>query len=508
MPAAACAGKTPDVAYFPMRRLTRQQYQRVTADLLKVTTTVPAVDLPSDELIGSYVSNARSPLTELHVQQYMDAAELLASAAVAKVDALVGCSAGTASCARDFVVKFGERAFRRSLTDAEVNQFATLHGQIAASQTFADGIRVVIQAMLQSPQFLYRMELGDGSGEVVALNDRELAHRLSFFLWDGLPDSALLADATLGKLKVPGTLATHARRMLKDGKAHSVMKRFAAQWLNVSDLPGVTKDKKIYPAYTQSLMETMVEETSRFFEQVLYVDDGRLQTLLTAPYSMLSGGLHAHYGLPAPAGGTTAWTKTDLNPAQRAGVLTQGSVLSMHAHIDQTSPVHRGVLVRTEFLCQQLTPPPPTVDDTPPPLEAGLTTRQRLERKTAPGECAGCHRLINPVGFGLENYDGIGKYRTKEEGQTVDASGELVGTQGIDGRFTGGVELAKRLAGSIEVHQCVATQVFRFAMGRLEAAQDACSVDALRVALGPQGDVKELMVAIASMDAFRLRRVQ
>jgi hypothetical protein len=509
LPGPACAAR-PDVPEAPLRRLSRAQYRRVVMDLLQVDVVAPH-ELPSDERLGPFVSNGRAPVTELHVEQYRDAAETIAAAAVRRLEALAPCdptAVGAEACARQFIARFGERAFRRPLAPEEQRELEALHATIAARSSFADGVRVVIQSLLQAPQFLYRLELGEGTGPVVPFTDRELAHRLALFLWDGLPDEPLLADAAAGRLGTPQALGGHARRMLASPRARPVIRRFGAEWLGLEELPGLAKDGKIYPTFNAALAQRMLGETERFFEHVLLQGDARLETLLLASFSFLEGPLYALYGVTPPAPSGSGWQRVALDPAVRAGVLTHAGVLATNAHPDQTSPVHRGKLVRSELLCQQLAPPPPDVDDSPPPLERGLTTRERLARKTAPAECAGCHRLLNPVGFGLESYDGIGRHRTHEEGRPVDSTGELVGTRDADGPFQGGVELGRRLAASGEVRDCVATQWLRYALGRLEDERDACTIERLGAAMrASRGDLRELVLALVTSDAFRLRRI-
>jgi hypothetical protein len=258
--------------------------------------------------------------------------------------------------------------------------------------------------------------------------------------------------------------------------------------------------------YSPQMATEMVDETLRFASYVILQGDGRLATLLTAPYSFPGPSVRGLYGLPPMA--NPAMTPVMLDPARRGGLLTQPAFLAAHAHANQSSPVTRGKAIRVNLLCDPPAPPPPDVNTVPPDPAPGLTTRQRFAVHEAEARCAGCHVAMDPIGFGFESYDAIGVYRTLDAGQPVDARGQLSFTD-VDGPFNGAVELATKLAGSNQVRMCVTKQWFQYAFGRSADADanDACSYWSVLGAFQTSSfNVRELLIAIVSADAFRFRR--
>ena len=513
-----CAGGH-DAPIMPLRRLTRQEYGNAARDLLG-GATVALDDIPADENVGPFASNTVTSLTDLGTEQYLESAEGLAAAAVATpaaLSALVGCdrSAPTAAsdgtCASQFIDRFGARAFRRPLAADEKARYVGLYATtIAGGAAFADGIRLVVEALLQSPNFLYHLELDatpPAAGTLVALDSYQLAARLSFFLWASVPDDVLMTAAAGGGLADPAALRTQVTRMLADARARDAIATFHAQWLDLGKLPATTKDPTLYPQFTPALLSAMQAETVAFVDDVLRAGDGRLETLLTASYSILDGGLFDLYGVARPAG-TTGPVRVALDPTRRAGLLTQASFLAAHAHENQTSPVARGVAIIRNVLCVALPDPPANVNNAPPDPAPGATTRERFAAHESVASCAACHTMIDGIGLGFESYDAVGAFRTTDAGKPVDASGNVVAAPEIDGPFDGAVALAKELAGTKQVQQCVARQWFRFALGRLESATDGCSLQGLFDAFDASNhDVRQLLAAIATSDAFRYRRV-
>jgi hypothetical protein len=508
-PAAACADVSVGVS--PLRRLTRSQYDNTVRDLLGVTGS-PSAALTPDEKAGAFFSNGTAPVSELVVEQYMRVAEEIAETAMADVDTLVPCPAGTdeAACGQQFVDDFGMRAFRRPLTEDERVVLVGLFEQGREAAGLAGGLQMVVQTALQSPQFLYHVELGmpqpGGTQDIVALGEYELASKLSYFLWDSMPDDALLDAAAAGELAEPDALRAQAERMLADDRASDAIASFHGQWLHLDELAGLEKNPEVYPEIDTAMREAMANETTRFADWVIRHDDARLQTLLTASYSFVEGPLADLYGL-AP-GDVDPTMPVELDPTQRAGLLTHAGVLAMHAHADQSSPIRRGKLVRETILCTPLSPPPPEVDVVPPPVDPNATTRERFDQHRTDPACAGCHMLIDPLGFGFEHYDGIGRWRDTEAGKPVDASGEILSTDDIDGEFDGAVELAERLASSEQVRTCLAEQWFAFGFGRAPGDDDACSFDTMYEAFeGSDHDIRALLLSMVTTDSFRYRRL-
>jgi hypothetical protein len=266
------------------------------------------------------------------------------------------------------------------------------------------------------------------------------------------------------------------------------------------------KDAALFPDFSPGIKTAMRNETVDFADFVIRRGDGRLETLLSAPFTVASPELLGLYGASgAPAADGTV----QLDPMQRAGLLTQGSFLAAHSHANQTSPVHRGLAVRRNLLCTDLPDPPMNVDNTPPEPDPTATTRTRFEQHRADPSCAGCHQLLDPIGVGFENYDAIGKYRTMENGLAVDATGELVSAGDASGTFNGAVEMARRLATSADVRDCVKKQWFRFSLGRFEGDEDACTLQRLGEEFAASDyDVKTLLVSLVTSDAFRYRKAE
>jgi Protein of unknown function (DUF1592)/Protein of unknown function (DUF1588)/Protein of unknown function (DUF1595)/Protein of unknown function (DUF1585)/Protein of unknown function (DUF1587) len=513
-----CNGTT-DTPVVPLRRLTRQEYASSVRDLLGMTN-VSTDDIPADENVGPFSSNTVTSLTDLGTQQYLDSAETLSTAAVATpaaLTALVGCdrtsptTATDATCASSFIDHFGARAFRRPLAADEKARYVSLFTNAAGTTaTFSDGIRLVVEAFLQSPNFLYHVEADQTpqpAGALVALDSYQLAARLSFFLWGSVPDDPLMAAAAAGGLGDATALRAQVTRMLADPRAHDAIATFHTQWLDLGKLPATTKDPALYPQFSPALRDAMQAETVAFVDDVIRSGDGRLETLLTAPYSILDGGLFDLYGVARPAG-TTGPVRVQLDPSKRAGVLTQASFLATHAHENQTSPVARGVAILRNVMCVGLPDPPANVNNAPPDPAPGATTRQRFAAHESVASCAACHKLIDGIGLGFEAYDAVGALRTMDAGQPVDSSGNIMGAPEIDGPFVGAVQLAQKLAGAEQVQQCVARQWFRFALGRLEDGSDGCSLQgAFNAFDASKHDVRQLLAAIATSDAFRYRKV-
>jgi uncharacterized protein DUF1592/uncharacterized protein DUF1588/uncharacterized protein DUF1587/uncharacterized protein DUF1595/uncharacterized protein DUF1585 len=492
------------------RRMTRWEYNNTVRDLLG-DTSLPANAFPADEEALGFSNNALALTTSSTlVQSYMLAAEGLAARATETLSSFLPCDPAAEvsdACVEQFLTSFGRRAFRRPLREDEVESFKGLYRQGSGAR---DGVRLVLEAMLQSPAFLYRLELevepGAGAASV-PLGPFEAASRLSYFLWGTMPDEDLFAAAASGRLAGREEIAAQARRMLGDPKAREMVQRFHEEWLDYDRVLSVGRGKseRYFPAWEPEYAPLMLEEARAFVGHVVFDEPaGDLTTLLTAPYTFVNEKLGGFYGLAAPPGEAFARVES----GQSSGILTLGALMSFFAHSDQTSPVHRGQMVRERLFCAPVPPPPPEFDITVPAVEEAATARERFSQHRANSACSGCHAQLDPVGFGFENFDGVGRYRALEaDGSPVDASGELTGTD-VDGRFNGVPALAAALARSEQVRGCYVTQWFRFAQGRAEVEADRCSLEALRGAFaGAGGNVRELLVAMTQTDAFLFRPV-
>jgi hypothetical protein len=499
----------PQAGLAPLRRLTHEQYANTIRDLLGVADPILA-DLPVDEGAGGFYSNVIAPISELAIEKYRSAAEVLAARAAENLPALVPCDPGSGEvpCAHSFITTFGRRAYRRPLTTPERRRYQELFTAARDQTDFRGGIRAVVQTMLQSIHFLYRFEPAPGTARVVPIPPYAMAARLSYFLWNTMPDEVLFEAAERGQLSTREEVAAQAARMIADRRFSDAAVSFHLQWLDVSELPGKEKRKSLHPLWSEETRAAMREETARFVEDVLRTGDGRLETLLTAPYSIAGGPLLKLYGVPTRDGDRKGWRRVDLEPSLRAGLLTQASVMTVHAHWDKPSLVHRGKLIREKLLCEILPPPPPEVNNTLPPVDSKVSARERFEDHRADVSCAQCHRLIDPLGAPFEMFDAIGNFRTKDGPNPIDSEGELTGTRRSDGPVKNAVELARRLSTADEVRACVARQWLRFALGREEAPDEAPSfAAALEAFRASDYRIPALVVAITQTDAFRHQQV-
>ncbi|MEQ9076410.1 MAG: DUF1592 domain-containing protein [Sandaracinaceae bacterium] len=507
-PAAGC--DLPQVDLAPLEHLTRAEYDRATTHLLGFEARA-ARDFAADDDTSGYEVGAR--VSPLLAEQYVDAAESLAEQAVAtRFDALLDCDVaamGEDACARQLISRFGMRAFRRPLEADEAERLFALY-QVGRAYDFRTGIQVVIQGVLSAPSFLYHVESApDPSarpGDTVALDDFAVASRLSFFLWGSIPDDTLLEAAGAGELSEPAGLEAQARRMLEDERAIAGVRDFARQWLHLDVLEGARRDAERYPDFEADTGHRLRASVERYVEDAFLTEGGDVDTLLLGTHAYVDGPLARSYGIDGVEGDDLQ--RVELDPSQRAGLLTQPGLLTVLSKPNQSDPIHRGLFVRTRLLCQQLPPPPDDIAVVAPDPAPGLSTRERFAEHSQNERCRGCHQLMDPIGFGFEHYDAMGRWRELDEGATVDATGEVLATVDADGAFYGVPELAGLLAGSQQVRECVAMQLFRYAMGRTETEWDLCSVQRLQEDFHASGyDLRALMIAVVQSDAFRHQQV-
>jgi hypothetical protein len=505
-PQSCSEGPQPGDA--PIRRMTRFEYNNTVRDLLGDTTN-PADGFGAEEEALGFNNNAANLTTsEQLAEKYMLAAEGVSERATADLASLLPCDPAIdeEQCAKDFIEEFLTRAYRRPPTADEKATFFGLWEVGKAETDFTVGVQLVIQAALQAPAFLYRVEFGlpaEGGKEIVGLDDWEMASRLSYLLWGSMPDDELFAAAEAGELSSKEQVAAQARRMLELPQARDSVRNFHQQWLDYDRIANVGKSEELFPDWSTAIGQLMREETETFLDQVIFEGEGNLDALLTAPYSYMNAELAAFYGVDAMVG--EGFEKVDLDPKERAGLLTLGTLLTINAHSNQTSPVHRGKLVREQFLCDLMPAPPADVMITVPEPDPNSSARERFAQHSEDKACSGCHSLMDPLGFGFENYDAIARFRTEENDQPIDASGTITASD-VDGDFVGAVGLAKKLAGSEDVQRCYAKQWFRYAYGRGENKGDNCTTDWLDASFVESGgNITELLVALTQTDAFFYR---
>ncbi|HUQ90924.1 MAG TPA: DUF1592 domain-containing protein [Bryobacteraceae bacterium] len=493
-----------------LRRLTHSQYNHTVRDLMGEETR-PADQFPKEDFVHGFTNQADGQsISPLLAEAYSRAAERLARAAFAKGDSrkLIPCPASD-SCRAQFIRAFGRRAFRRPLTAAEVGRYEKL---FARENSFTAGAQTVVEAMLQSPHFLFHLEPGAYA----------VASRLSYFLWDTLPDEELMQAAARGDLSGVTGIEKQGKRMLADPRARAALDEFLAQWLRFDRLKGALRDRRLFPEYSPELVAAMLDETTRLFRLLVW-ENGNFIEFFTANYTHVVPELARLYGLDSPR---EPWARTPFPDGYpRAGILGQATFLTLTSKPADTSPTERGLFVREHFLCQQVPPPPPGVNATLPPVtdEKPLTQRERLQSHLTNPTCAGCHTLVDPIGFGLERFDAIGRARDHElimvyptaddikSGRktkpteyklAIEAQGSVRGVSNSD--FRTPRELGSILAREPNCQKCVVKQLFRYAVGRPEAADDQPVIErALERFRQSQFRFQDLIMAIASSDPFR-----
>lgn len=409
--------------------------------------------------------------------------------------------------ARKILGAFSSKAFRRPATSGELDRICSIYSlAIRNREPFERGIQLGVEAVLVSPNFLFHVELDTSPGDernIRALNDWELASRLSYFLWSTLPDSELTSLAAQGTLHKPDVLKAQVRRMLKDPKAVALSENFASQWLQLRKMAIVSPDLKQFSEFNESLRTAMVKETELFFDSVVR-EDRSVIDFIDGNYSYLNGPLAKLYGVPDVSG--DAFQRVELKDPNRGGVLTQASILTITSNPTRTSPVKRGKFILENILGAPTPPPPPgagNLIEEGQKLE-GLSLRKRLEEHRKKPECASCHARLDPLGFGLENFGPIGKWRTEEAQIPIDSSGILP-----DGKkFSGAAELKSIIKSrKNEFVRCLAEKLMTYALGRGMTTNDQCVLDELVKSVSKQDyRFSAIILNIVESDSFLKRR--
>ncbi len=477
---ASIRAMQPDPGRVTARRLNRQEYEYTILDLLGVETRV-ARSFPVDDSgygfdnIGDVLS-----ISPLLMEKYMTAAEEVASAAMERdrappadgVEAapkilVCGHAPGMhrTGCAKTIIRDFAARAYRRPVTGAEVRKLTELVRLVEREGgSVEEGIQLAIETVLLSPKFLFRIEHDQRPHDPDYLryvNDYELASRLSYFLWSSMPDEELFRLASEGALRDPKVLSAQVTRMIGDEKAWRFVENFAGQWLQLRNLDLVKPDRDLFPKFSRDLRNAMRKESEMFFDAMLR-EDRNLLEFLSADFTFVNEPLATHYGIEGIEG--KDHKRIAVDGVQRGGVLTQASVLTLTSYPTRTSPVIRGAWVLENILGTAPPPPPPdvpTLQDNPEKLTG--TLREQLEAHRQNATCASCHSRIDPLGFGLENYDAIGAWRTLEREFPVDSSGTLPSGHS----FEGSADLRAILKGEPgDFVRCFTEKVLTYALGR------------------------------------------
>lgn len=497
---ALCSDAAPTAT--PLRLLTRDEFDNTVAALLG-TSTRPGRSLPKEPLSHGLDNDATlNQVSSEGVGRYLETAEALAAEAVATRKATL-CG-GQPSCARQLLTGFGRRAYRRPLTVEETSALLGLFETVQAAAGTDAALEQTVQVLLQSPQFLYRAETGQAArpgAPSVRLTGFELASKLSFFLWAQAPDDALLDAAQGGDLDTLEGLTAVTRGMLADPRAALGKKRFLGLWLNLDGVERLEKDTTVYPMATPALSRAWRTSLELYLDEV-FSKSGTLAGLLGTNVLFANTAMQPYVSGQAPS----SFSRFEVPAGERAGVLAQPGVLALLAGPNQGSPIRRGIFVLDKLMCQAPPPPPPEAAIVPPSPSAAGTTRERFAQHSADPGCAGCHRFIDPVGFTFERYDGVGARRDTENGRPIDSSGGVVEARdpGLVGPVDDLPALSQKLGSSRQVHDCVAQEWLRFALGRPLDAADACALKAVQEAfMSTGGSFDALLLAIATSDSFR-----
>jgi cytochrome c553 len=503
----ACS-EQPPAGERGLRLLTRREYQNTVQDLLGLTVNI-VHQLPTENRVRGFANNStQNRITDVHVETYLNMAEDLAQQALTANQAeLMSCNESTSACINTLVNDFGQDAFRRPLSASEQQTYAGFF----SGRTLQDGMSLMMTAMLSSPHFLYRSELGElQEDSTYQLTDYELATALSYLFLGSMPDDELMSAAQNGALQDATGRIEQAARLLALPKSRAWLGQFAGEWLLADDVyttPG--KDMTTYPNYTDAIRQRMAQEVVNFFNHVVFDSTQTYQELISADYVLADQTLAGYYGLSASGG------NVQMVPAQgtRFGALTLGSVMARYANTNESHPFKRGSFFLDRILCQDL-PEPGNMGVMPPAPDPNLTTRERFAAHSqSDTSCFECHQYLDGPGFAFENYDGAGGYRANENGQSIDTSGVLRGLEtfqsGEQIPFGNFAEMNQILVGSTRGAECMATQYYRFATGREESGADQCELSALTEEFVNNGsNLQTLILGIVNSRSFTHRRVQ
>lgn len=497
-----------------LHRLTTSEFHNSLQDLLG--EGVSQKEPEPDSVVDGFASIGASAVTVspagvgLYEAAARAATELVVADA-ARLSRQLACvpqAATDAACLNQAISSFGRRAFRRPLTDAEVARFATLATTIAGKpgSSLNAGLRSALNAILQSPSFLYRVELGAPSaadGGKLKYTDFEMASRLAATLWDSVPDDALLDAAGAGMLATVDGVKAQAERLLADPRAKRSLRAFADELFGLNHLAEAIKDPAIFPSWSDELKPALKQELELKIEDMVFSQKGDFFSLYEDRVTFLNHDLAKFYGVPDVQG--DGFVRTEL-PADshRLGLLGTGAVLAGHALPQRTSPTARGKFVAEALLCRTVPPPPNNVPPLPAMPEPGQTLRQRLEAHRASPACSGCHALMDPMGFGMEDFDSVGQYRTMDGTSPVDPTGTLTGP-GLDGSaFKGLAELGAALRKQPVLGPCLVSKLYAESQGRSATELDRPSITQLASGFsGSHNRVDQLILGLVQSESFR-----
>lgn len=490
-----------------IRRISVREYANVVSDLLgEELGAAVLAGLPAEPRLGGFDNQASALFVS---SSFFESVANLAEDIASEVDpaALAPCETaeGSAVCLEDFVSSFATSAYGRPPTEEERERITTVG---ASGQDYATSVRLIVEFVLQSPHFLYVSELGDPSvapapGQAITLTPDEMASQLSFLLRGARPDADLLQAVATNGLASAEDRRAQVTRLLAEARATTELTRFVWGWFDMAKIAEAPKALEVFPELNDGVLSAMQEEFDAFVSSKLS-GEGTLRGFMTGQSAEVPAALLPIYGDDFDP-------STGVDPAHRNGLLSLPAFLTYHASYHHSGPVERGLFVRRQLLCQSVPPPPEAVlqriNDNPIDYDdLTLTTRQKFEVHLDDNSCAVCHQLFDPIGFGLEEMDGIGRFRTTENGLPVDSTGALTGSD-IDGPFEGVAELSTKLADSAVFETCAVEHFFRFAQSRAVESTDACVVENWANTIAPGGGrIEDLVFAYVAHNTFAERK--
>jgi hypothetical protein len=504
----------------PLRRLSLLEYGNTIRDLLGLAAPAPSVRsrFLSDFDTGHSGFTRGTPIVNgQDVLAFLLSGEVIGAAAAQKLPVLLPCNpiptgeAEREACAVEFIAAFGLRAYRRPLAQKESDKLLALYRTLRgtdAGDSFEEAIGDLVTAMVNAPELLYHAEQEPmpvvKEGRLVRFGQYQLASRLSYLFWASTPDQSLLDAAREGQLADTAQLVRQAQRLFADDRARDAVKDFYWQWEEGEALDEVAKDPALVD-FSPAVARSMIEESREFAASLFFgaQADGRLETLLTGTGSFADAGLAKIYGLPAPMG--MGLQPVSLSATERSGIFTRAAFLALKADAGQSNPVMRGEAILRRVMCLEL--PVPNVDiPSPPAPSPGVTTRARFASVDNQVCAMACHTVIDPIGFAFENYDAIGAYRTKDQGEPVDASGAVKMVFASDLVFKDALDLMPQLAASNEARDCMATQWLRYLLRRREAPGEGPTERALGHLFRDRGyDMRHLPFGLVRSHLFTHR---
>lgn len=488
-PAATCEDMGVDVAFAPLARITRLQYQNSVRDILGVELSLED-ELIVDDKAGSFNSNTLDAASATHVNRYRSAAEFVAEQVIEQSPEQLACDpqAGQGSeeaCVTDHARRLARRFYGRTPSAAQVENLVALFAAVRANESYEVAMQTMLEGLLQSPHFLYHVEEGRSGDEIAPLTGPEIARRLATFLWSSAPDEILIDAAQAGELATAEQVAAQATRMLGDPRADEILAHFHRQWLRLdgSAFAVALPD--------ESERASVANETLAFVDRALGSGGDDITSMLSSRVAVLDDHTAELYGMPGASGDTM------LPPEERSGLLTRAGFLAANGSVTA-----RGLFVRSQMMCQPIPPPPEGVSTELPDLGPDATERELLEAHQADPSCAGCHNLFDPIGLGFLNYGHDGAFHEQDEHGPIDNSGQLDGAS-----FNGALELSQMLGQMERVQQCLTEQWFNFGLARESRSSDQCSIEQAAAEFASSGpEIETLIVALTKTDAFRYRR--